>query len=344
MLTLVIGLCLTYFLLPLQDANMNMLRVWGGGRYESDVFYELADKLGILIWQDMMFAVSLYPVDPHFLHNVADEVRQQVRRLQHHPSVLLWAGNNENEQAIASFWWPGMALHLTRYRQDYRKLYIETIKTIVEAEDSSRPYLASSPSNGKLSQLSHWISANPNSFSSGDVHFYSYGIDWWNADDFPVTRFVSEYGLQSYPSRDSLQEVLLPSMIVYPFSVALEHRQHQRLGDTYVIGAVHDHFDWPDVRNSSDAYDIFSYYSQSMTPLTSTTLNFTLPNETSLAVFKAPISTVWKNSGCTDRTCFLWFTLKDETGGVQAPEAYALPSPPRSITGLQNATVKVCVP
>lgn len=432
-----------------KDANMNMLRVWGGGRYESDVFYDLADKLGILIWQDMMFAVSLYPVDPHFLHDVADEVRQQVRRLQHHPSVLLWAGNNENEEAIASFWWPGMALHLTRYREDYRKLYIETIKTIVEAEDSSRPYLASSPSNGKLSQLSHWISANPNSFSSGDVHFYSYGIDWWNAGDFPVTRFVSEYGLQSYPSRDSLQEVLLPSMIVYPFSVALEHRQHQRLGDTYVIGAVHDHFDWPDVRNSSDAYDIFSYYSQiaqaegirtatesfrrwrghvddrgqghtmgalywqlndiwqapswasieyggrwkmlqyfakkffspilispfitrernrelqifvvndlresfqnvtlhvetykwqSFTPLISATLNFTLPNETSLAVFKAPISTVWKNSGCTDRTCFLWFTLKDETGGVLAPEAYALPSPPRSITGLQNATVKV---
>ncbi|CAN7939245.1 unnamed protein product, partial [Ixodes hexagonus] len=433
-----------------KDANMNMLRVWGGGRYESDFFYDLADKLGILIWQDMMFAVSLYPVDPRFLDDVAEEVRQQVRRLQHHPSILLWAGNNENEQAIASFWWPGMALHLMRYRQDYRKLYIDTIKNIADAEDDSRPFLSSSPSNGKLSQLSDWIAVEPNSYSSGDVHFYNYQIDWWNPDGLPVSRFVSEYGLQSYPSRDTLQDVILPSMIVYPFSLALEHRQHQLLGDSNVIGAVDLHFRWPSLENGSYAYDIISYYSQiaqaegirtatesfrrwrgrvddkgsgntmgalywqlndiwqapswasieyggrwkmlhyfakkffspvlvspfitrrgadrqlqvfvvndlretfsnvtlhietykwqSFTPLALASLNFTLPNETSLAVFKESMSAVWKNVDCTDQSCFLWFTLKDERGAMLAPEAYVLPSSPRAIVGLQNATLKV---
>ena len=74
-------------------ANMNMLRVWGGGLYESDLFYQLADEYGILIWQDLMFACALYPTDPEFLQSVSTEIRQQVRRLQHHPSIILWSGS-----------------------------------------------------------------------------------------------------------------------------------------------------------------------------------------------------------------------------------------------------------
>ena len=86
------------------SANMNMLRVWGGGVYESDFFYDLADELGILIWQDFMYACALYPVDAEFLKTVRTEIRQQVRRLQHHPSIALWAGNNENELALEGYW------------------------------------------------------------------------------------------------------------------------------------------------------------------------------------------------------------------------------------------------
>lgn len=93
-------------------ANMNMLRVWGGGIYEDDRFYEIADEYGILIWQDMMFACALYPTEPQFLSSVQVEIRQQVRRLQHHPSIALWAGNNENEAAITGLWWPELALHM----------------------------------------------------------------------------------------------------------------------------------------------------------------------------------------------------------------------------------------
>lgn len=75
-----------------KDANMNMLRVWGGGIYESDEFYEIADELGIMIWQDFMYACALYPTDPEFLASVNIETIQQVRRLQHHPSIAIWAG------------------------------------------------------------------------------------------------------------------------------------------------------------------------------------------------------------------------------------------------------------
>lgn len=95
-------------------ANMNMLRVWGGGFYEEDWFYELADQLGILIWHDMMFACYLYPNDPQFLASVSTEISQQVRRLQHHASIAVWAGNNEIEAAIAQFWYPQIFVNKVR--------------------------------------------------------------------------------------------------------------------------------------------------------------------------------------------------------------------------------------
>ena len=85
-------------LLAAKHSNMNFMRVWGGGIYESDLFYELADEMGIMIWQDFMFAGSQYPTNPEFLETVDVEVKQQVRRLQHHPSIAIWSGNNENEK------------------------------------------------------------------------------------------------------------------------------------------------------------------------------------------------------------------------------------------------------
>lgn len=153
-------------------ANMNMLRVWGGGVYEDDYFYELADQLGLLIWHDMMFACALYPTNALFLESVKTEVTQQVRRLQHHPSIALWAGNNENEAALAQFWWPEIALHLGSYHNDYLTLYIDTIQPIVKREDPNRVYLPSSPSNGIVSNKENYISVNPQNPKYGDVHHY----------------------------------------------------------------------------------------------------------------------------------------------------------------------------
>ncbi|XP_049271905.1 beta-mannosidase-like [Rhipicephalus sanguineus] len=160
-------------LLSVKEANMNMLRVWAGGVYETDYFYSLADELGILIWQDMMFSASLYPADRSFLQSVATEVQQQVRRLQHHPSIVVWAGNNENEDALASGWWVEVKNAYDLYRTDYIKLYIGVVKTVVEAEDKTRPFVSSTPSDGRKTAENGWISSTPNGEMNGDRARYA---------------------------------------------------------------------------------------------------------------------------------------------------------------------------
>ena len=159
-----------------KKANMNALRIWGGGMYEFEEFYRLADELGILIWHDMMYACSMYPADSTFLTTVAVEIRQQMRRLSRHPSILIWAGNNENEAALRQNWY-GTASRFDSYKSDYIKLYIDTIKTIINEEDPSRPYTASSPSNGKFSEEEGFIAENPGLWEYGDVHYYNYGLN-----------------------------------------------------------------------------------------------------------------------------------------------------------------------
>ena len=88
-----------------KNSNMNMLRVWGGGIYEQDIFYDICDSLGILIWQDFMFACAMYPSDSLFLDNVKKEAVENVRRLNHHPSIVLWCGNNENSEGWQRWGW-----------------------------------------------------------------------------------------------------------------------------------------------------------------------------------------------------------------------------------------------
>lgn len=149
---------------------------------------QIADELGILIWHDMMYACSMYPADSVFLSTVSKEIRQQVRRLSRHPSVLIWAGNNENEAALRDNWSEnftlqfilvtsqstinfhryGTASKFELYKQDYIKLYVDTIRTIVREEDPSRPFSVSSPSNGKRSEEEGYIAQNPGSQEYGD--------------------------------------------------------------------------------------------------------------------------------------------------------------------------------
>ncbi|CAG2110568.1 unnamed protein product, partial [Medioppia subpectinata] len=137
-------------------ANMNMMRVWGGGVYESDLFYELADEYGIMIWQDFMFACALYPAHKEFLDSVNNEVITQVRRIQHHPSIAIWSGNNENEYAL-KYWW----YDVKNYWPDYRALYVDTIGKTLAAEDTTRPYVSSSPSNGLETIKENYTSSKP---------------------------------------------------------------------------------------------------------------------------------------------------------------------------------------
>lgn len=120
-----------------------------------------------MIWQDMMFACNMYPANKPFLENVGMEIKQQIRRLQYHPSIILWAGNNENEAALRGNWY-GTSRNFKSFVSDYIALYVTTIKKIVEEEDKTRSYLVSSPTNGLKSEEENYVAKNPYSGLYGD--------------------------------------------------------------------------------------------------------------------------------------------------------------------------------
>ena len=123
-----------------------------------------------------------------------------MRRLQSHPSIALWAGNNENEAALIQNWY-GTDTDFAKYKRDYLRLYRDTIQNMVRKEDSSRPFVLSSPSNGmRETDRVGGVNVNPQDNSFGDIHYYNYYSDGWNPDTYPQSpRFVSEYGWQSFP-------------------------------------------------------------------------------------------------------------------------------------------------
>ena len=190
-------------LLSAKEANMNMLRVWGGGIYESDDFYDLCDSLGIMVWQDFMFAGGMYPGDEAFFNNVREEVKYQVERLRNHPCIVLWCGNNEVEEAWKNWGWQKQFnLHgndSAKVWNDYKRLFGDSLKKWVDEFDGSRPYVSTSPKNG-------W--GHTESFTEGDSHYW--GV-WWGLEDWEVFekktgRFVSEYGMQAMPNWNTIKD------------------------------------------------------------------------------------------------------------------------------------------
>ncbi|KAL2141466.1 hypothetical protein VTI28DRAFT_2389 [Corynascus sepedonium] len=234
------------------EGNQNMIRVWGGGIYEPDVFYEACDELGLLVWQDFMFACASYPTYPDFLESVSREARQAIRRLRHHPSVVLWCGNNEDYQLVE------------RYNLEYRfetdkdpdswlkstfparYIYEHLLPNVVRAEcpslssslsssSSSIPYHPSSPwGNGTSTTLK----VDP---SVGDVHQW----DLWNGEAKPWQllpqmggRFVSEFGMVGYPHADTIRRFVTEPAERYPGSRTMDFHNkavaHERRLLTYV--------------------------------------------------------------------------------------------------------------
>lgn len=183
------------------ECNMNMLRVWGGGIYERDLFYELCDRYGLLVWQDMMFACGMFPADSRYLASVEAEVRDNVRRLRNHPSIVLWNGNNENEISYYGWGWRDKTPEAWRasYERDLHKLFYETIPRAIAAEDDTRYYHPTSPSTGYSG-----IGCN-----MGDVHFWSVWKGGWIEEYTQpgnIGRFMSEYGFQSYPEISTIRK------------------------------------------------------------------------------------------------------------------------------------------
>ena len=186
-----------------KKANMNMLRVWGGGVYASDSFYKACDENGILVWQDFMFACAMYPGDNSFLENVKLEVIDQVNRLQHHPSIALWCGNNEINEGWHNWGWQKQYNYTKEEENiiwnDYEKLFHEIIPNAIKETVANKQtiYWPSSPSIG-------W--GKKESLYQGDSHYW--GV-WWGKEPFEiyekkVGRFMSEYGFQGMPALSTI--------------------------------------------------------------------------------------------------------------------------------------------
>ncbi|WP_232772546.1 beta-mannosidase [Psychromonas sp. Urea-02u-13] len=181
-------------------ANMNMIRVWGGGIYEHDIFYELCDELGLLVWQDLMFSCALYPSTPDFVKNVVEEVDYQIKRLRNHSCIALWCGDNEVIGAIG--WYPESKQNREKYVVNYDRLNRALEETVLNA-DSSRRFWASSPCNGELDFGDAWHDDN-----RGDMHYWDVWHSGKSIDAYTTInpRFCSEFGFQSWPSLPTVKQ------------------------------------------------------------------------------------------------------------------------------------------
>jgi beta-mannosidase len=204
-------------------SNMNMLRVWGGGIYEDDIFYQLCDARGIMVWQDFMFACAMYPGNGSFLSTAAKEALYQIDRLRQHPCIALWCGNNENNEAWHNWGWQMQFNEAQRSQlwREYKTLFNDLLPTYVERNAGGVPYWESSPKYGR---------ANPKSLTEGDSHYW--GV-WHDEEPFTVfdkkvPRFMSEYGFQSFPEWRTIQSFTLPEDQKLDSKVMLLHQKHPR--------------------------------------------------------------------------------------------------------------------
>jgi beta-mannosidase len=222
------------------DAHMNMLRVWGGGTYGEERFYDLCDRLGILVWQDFIFACGIYPDDDAFAENVRLEAVENIRRLRHRASLALWCGNNEMEQGWAEWRWnkPDDPDN-QRLKAGYDRMFHHMLPAIVAAEDPDRPYWPSSASSGEAF-------VDPNGQQRGDMHYW--GV--WHArqpfsayrDQLP--RFASEFGFQSLPPYKTIKTFTAPGDRNLT-SYVMEHRQRSGPGNRVILSQMLDTFRLP---------------------------------------------------------------------------------------------------
>ncbi|KAK1767937.1 glycoside hydrolase family 2 protein [Phialemonium atrogriseum] len=224
-----------------REGNQSMLRVWGGGIYESDAFFDACDRLGLLVWQDFAFACANYPAHPEYLQSVETEARQNVGRLRHHPSLIIWAGNNEDYQIVERY---GLEYNFegdkdpqSWLKTDFpaRYIYEYLLPKVLSEESPGSIYHPSSPwGNG----TSTTMKVDP---TVGDVHQWNV----WHGEMRPLQnlpnmggRFVSEFGMEAYPHVETLAAAVSDPAQRYPGSMAMDFHNkaigHERRLLTYV--------------------------------------------------------------------------------------------------------------
>jgi beta-mannosidase len=219
-------------------AHHNMIRVWGGGFYESEEFYNLCDIYGILVWQDFVFSCSIYPLDdPAFVENVRGEVMDNVRRIRHRASLALWCGNNEMDWGWEDWGWSDV--DWLKLREPYRQFFYVTLPSWLQDLDPDTPYWFSSPTSG-----TPFVDANSN--NKGDAHYWEvwHGAKPFSAYREQYPRFMSEFGFQSLPPLKTIQFYadedhwnLTDYMI--------EHHQRNDYASALFMGQMAQHFMMP---------------------------------------------------------------------------------------------------
>jgi beta-mannosidase len=220
-----------------KDTHQNMLRAWGGGIYEPDIFFDLCDRLGITIWQDFMFGCATYPTfEDAFMANVEEEARQQIKRIRHHASLALWCGNNELEQGLVDDEWTATAMSW----EDYGKLYDKRLKELTAELDPQTDYWPASPHTpiGDRRDFN-----NPN---SGDAHIWDvwHGLKPFEFYRTCYHRFNSEFGFQSFPEPRTVRAYTIPSDYSLN-SPVMDHHQRSPSGNARIIHYMLDWFRLP---------------------------------------------------------------------------------------------------
>ena len=217
-------------------ANVNTIRVWGGGYYPDDYFYDICDELGLLVWQDFMFACAVYNLTDEFEETIVAEFKDNIRRIRSHPSLALWCGNNEMEEFVAfnNEWVKNM-----RQKSDYIKMYQYILPKVVKAEDPQAFYWPSSPSSGGDFDA-------PQDPTRGDVHDWDV---WHGLKPFTDYRnylfaYVSEFGFQSFPCMETIESFTLPEDRNL-FSYVMEKHQRNSTANGRIVSYLSQMYLYP---------------------------------------------------------------------------------------------------
>lgn len=230
-------------------ANMNMIRVWGGGQYETEFFYELCDELGLMVWQDMMFAGAQYPASEIFLTNVDEELQYQIKRLKSHASIAIWCGDNE---CIGALGWSAISRNSPeKYLINYDRLNQRREKA-VSKYGSEYTFWPSSPCGGPGDFSDNW-----HNDSNGDMHYWEVWISDKPIEAYfdVIPRFCSEFGFQSFPSREVFDTFGIEKDMNV-FSPVMENHQKNVKGNKNIINMFSQYFRMP------EGFDNFLYLSQ----------------------------------------------------------------------------------
>jgi len=234
-------------LINAKEANMNMIRIWGGGIYEDDLFYDLCDELGILAWQDFPFACAVYSYNEEFFENFKLEATQNILRLRNHPSLALWCGNNE----IEWLWkWELQNAEITQddkineFKSGYLAVFENILPELINTYDPNHPYWPSSPSNGFVGE--DLGTQNSNSPDIGDSHFWDV---WHRNKPFKAyrkfdSRFMSEFGYESFPSVKTLEDFCPKEQFNF-FSPIMENHQKNSAGNKKILDYMKKRFEIP---------------------------------------------------------------------------------------------------